>query len=179
MQDVVTGTTMSTEAFRALPETNAAIVEHIQGVVYVDSPVDPHQEVVLNTALLLRTLAPQGKTRIAPLDVYLGDDTVQPGVFWVAPDSDCNRTLDNRWQGPPDLICEVLSRTTAQYDRPGGEKFRLYQQHGIREYWIIDPIYQSVEVFVAFERQGEFWPGQQFRSPVLEADIEVTRIFEE
>ena len=33
MQNVVTGTTMTTEAFRALPETNEAIIEHIQGVV--------------------------------------------------------------------------------------------------------------------------------------------------
>lgn len=179
MQNVATGTQMSTGAFRALPETNEAIIEHIDGVVYTDSPVDPHQEVVLNVAMLCRVLAPQGKTRIAPMDVYLGADTVQPDVFWVAPESACARTPNNKWQGPPDLVCEVLSTTTAQHDKPAGAKFTLYQQHGVGEYWIVDPIYQSVEVYTNFEKQGEFWPGQTFQSQVLDAEIDVNRIFEE
>ncbi len=174
----MTGRRMDTRTFRALPETNEAIIEHIHGVVYVDSPVDPHQDVVLNTALLLRTTAPQGRTRIAPMDVYLGDDTVQPDVFWVAPESDCALRPDNRWQGPPDLVVEVLSPTTAQRDKEGGQKFELYRQYQVREYWIIDPVYQSVEVFAQFQRTGEFWSGQSFRSPLLGIEIAVARIFE-
>lgn len=174
----LTGQRMSVSEFRALPETNEAIIEHINGVVFVDSPVDPHQEVVLNAALLVKALAPQGKTRVAPMDVYLGNDTVQPDVFWVAPESECILRPDNRWQGPPDLVIEVLSPTTAQRDKEGGVKFQLYQQHGVREYWIIDPVYQSIEVFAQFNRLGEFWSGQTFQSPLLGAEVTVTRIFE-
>ena len=174
----LTGRQMSTERFRALPETNEAVIEHIDGVVYVDSPVDPHQEVVLNVVLLLKALAPQGRMRFAPMDVYLGDDTVQPDVFWVAPESSCVLRPDNRWQGPPDLVVEVLSPTTAQRDKEGGSKFQLYQQQGVREYWIIDPIYQSIEVFVNSARTGEFWSGQTFRSMLLDSQIDVSRLFE-
>lgn len=174
----LTGRQMSTERFRALPETNEAVMEHIDGVVYVDSPVDPHQEVVLNVVLLLKAVAPQGRVRFAPMDVYLGEDTVQPDVFWVAPESSCALRPYNRWQGPPDLTVEVLSPTTAQRDKEGGQKFQLYQQHGVREYWIIDPIYQSIEIFVDFERLGEFWSGQSFPSPLLDAEIAVARIFQ-
>jgi hypothetical protein len=58
----LTGQRMSVQAFRALPETNEAVIEHIGGVVFVDSPIDPHQEVVLNAALLVKATAPQGKT---------------------------------------------------------------------------------------------------------------------
>jgi Uma2 family endonuclease len=167
----LTGQRMSVQAFRALPETNEAVIEHINGVVFVDSPVDPHQEVALNAALLVKALAPQGKTRVAPMDVYLGDDTVQPDVFWIAPESECVLLPDNRWQGPPDLVIEVLFPTTAQRDKEGGVKFQLYQQHGVREYWIIDPIYQSIEVFAQFNRLGEFWSGQTFQSPLLGTEV--------
>ena len=40
-------------------------------------------------------------------------------------------------EGPPDLVVEVLSRRTAERDT--GPKFAEYEQHGVREYWILDP----------------------------------------
>lgn len=43
----------------------------------------------------------------------------------------------------PDFIAEVLSPSTTRNDR--GIKFRDYAAHGVREYWIIDPIAQTVE----------------------------------
>ena len=42
----------------------------------------------------------------------------------------------------PDLIVEILSKSTAKFDR--GIKFEDYAAHGVREYWIIDPVRQSV-----------------------------------
>ncbi len=39
--------------------------------------------------------------------------------------------------GAPDLVVEILSPRTA--DRDVGPKFAEYEQHGVREYWVLDP----------------------------------------
>lgn len=44
----------------------------------------------------------------------------------------------------PDLIVEVLSPTTEVRDR--GVKFTGYASHGVGEYWIIDPLAETVEL---------------------------------
>ena len=48
--------------------------------------------------------------------------------------------------GAPDLVVEVLSPGTARYDR--GHKKSMYEKHGIREYWIVNPADRSVEQYV-------------------------------
>jgi len=53
---------------------------------------------------------------------------------------------------------------------------------GVREYWLVDPEDQSVEVFVLregrYEQLGRFRPGEQVRSVLLEGfSVEVEPIF--
>ena len=43
----------------------------------------------------------------------------------------------NHIEGAPDLVVEVLSPRTA--DRDIGPKFAEYEQHGVIEYWVLDP----------------------------------------
>ena len=47
-------------------------------------------------------------------------------------------------KGAPDLIIEVLSPSTQRHDRL--VKYNLYQWAGVREYWLVDPQYQTVQV---------------------------------
>ena len=47
--------------------------------------------------------------------------------------------------GAPDLIVEVLSPSTARYDR--GHKRDVYEKHGVREYWLVNPMDRSVEQY--------------------------------
>ena len=48
--------------------------------------------------------------------------------------------------GTPDLVVEVLSPSTGQYDR--GHKKDVYERHGVREYWLVNPADRSVEQYV-------------------------------
>jgi len=48
--------------------------------------------------------------------------------------------------GAPDLVVEVLSPKTAKIDR--GKKKDLYQENGVKEYWLIEPAAKSVEIYL-------------------------------
>ena len=59
-------------------------------------------------------------------------------------------------QGAPDLVVEVLSPSTARYDKK--KKSQLYFKNGVKEYWLVDPDQQLVEVFIAGEKEWR-WAG--------------------
>ena len=46
---------------------------------------------------------------------------------------------------PPDLVVEVISRSTGVRDR--GRKMQLYARFGVPEYWIVDPVANTIEVY--------------------------------
>ena len=59
---------------------------------------------------------------------------------------DPSKLKDDGVYGPPDLVVEVLSPSTAKNDR--GKKKEIYEKHGIKEYWIISVLERSVEVYL-------------------------------
>lgn len=166
----VTTLKMTLDEFLALPETNR--IEHlIDGEYYMSPPpLDDHQRIVGNVYQVLLALTPPGTLRIAPTGVVLDEDLVEPDVFWArAGSTDCQLVNRKYWHGPPDLVVEVLSPGTADMDT--GRKFRPYEQHGVREYWIINPRHEEIEVWPLaegkFARLGLFTPEDTFTSAVL------------
>jgi Uma2 family endonuclease len=92
-----------------------------------------------------------GQFFVAPLDVEFDPHNVpQPDVMVVLPGGKCT-IGDTRLIGAPDLIVEVLSPDTNQVDRR--EKFRLYERHGVREYWLIEPGEMRLEAWALQERR--------------------------
>jgi Uma2 family endonuclease len=166
---------MTASAFARLPESNLPTELLYGEIVVTPASKDPHQDVVLSAAIFLKGLAKQspgsGLVKVAPLDVYLDKYTVvQPDVFWVSGTrSRCKLGDDGYWHGAPDLIIEVLSPATTQRDKI--DKFRLYQEHGVREYWIADPAARYVEVWLlegsTYQHRGTFGPDESFASTVL------------
>ena len=115
--------------------------EILDGVVSaMSAPTRPHQEVA---AQLWRELDRQfstsnaGRAWIAPLDVVFGEDTVlQPDVIAVRSERlEIART--EAVFGAPDFVAEILSPSTSPRDSL--DKRLVYERHGVREYWILDP----------------------------------------
>jgi Uma2 family endonuclease len=93
----------------------------------------------------------------APFDVFLSDDTVVQPDFGIV--CDLTKVTDNGIKGIPDFIVEVLSPTSLKRD--AHEKFDLYEKHGIKEYWIINPIEQCVNVFL-LQSDGKYDNGTPY-----------------
>jgi len=108
------------------------------------------------------------------------NNVYEPDVLHVAPDSQCE-IGEKRLVGAPDLVVEVLSPGTAKHDRQ--QKYEAYQRHGVREYWIVAPAYDVIEVWNleegAFRRQGAYAGSDQFPSSVLGETVSVPQIFGE
>jgi Uma2 family endonuclease len=155
--------------------------ELIKGEVIEMAPaIVSHQDIVLNTAFVLKPLIPGGRIYVSPIEVYLDENNIpQPDLVWVAANSIC-KVERTRLVGAPDLVVEVLSPSTAKRDKT--DKFSLYEQHGSREYWIIDPEYKQIEVWTRsadkFERQNVYGVGDTFTSAALGGKtVEVTPFF--
>lgn len=67
----------------------------------------------------------------------------------------------------PDLIVEVLSPSTEARDR--GVKFTDYASHGVREYWLVDPVAESVEVHRLAE--GSYAPAARETEGVVLSEV--------
>ena len=78
----------------------------------------------------------------APTDVQLSEiDIVQPDLL-VIEASRRSMVSPKKVTGPPDLVVEIVSESTARKDRE--LKRDLYQRAGVPEYWLVDPESQQV-----------------------------------
>ena len=85
-------------------------------------------------------------------DVVLSEhDTVRPDLLFVSKDRLHIITADNV-QGAPDLVVEIRSPSTARQDWT--TKRDLYERHGVKEYWLVDP--EAATVAVLLLEEGEF-----------------------
>ena len=79
------------------------------------------------------------------MDVYFSDTEVyQPDIIFIAKDN-TTVEVDKIIKGPPDLVIEILSPGTAYYDLR--HKADVYAESGVREYWVVDPMDNRVDVF--------------------------------
>ena len=108
------------------------------------------------------------------------DTMVEPDISVV-----CDRDkLDGKGcKGAPDMVIEILSPSTHRHDRI--TKYNLYQRAGVREYWIVEPETQTVQVFLRNEN-GLLLPHESYsREDVAKVNalngcfIELHRVFAE
>lgn len=120
------------------------------------SPQPIHQEISMQLSIEIGSYLRGKECRAfaAPIDVFLFEDTNQKWIDenvrnWVIPDlivvCDPNKIKRNKILGAPDLVVEIISASSAKIDRI--DKSLAYQRAGVKEYWIIDPANQLVEVY--------------------------------
>ena len=86
-----------------------------------------------------------GKLFYAPCDVVLSNtDVVQPDLLFVSREREHLLSNGENVRGAPDLAVEILSPATADRDR--GYKRELYGRHGVTEFWLVDPIAETVSI---------------------------------
>ncbi len=169
---------------REMPETMDRY-EIIDGVLFMSpsAHVRRHQTVVGNLHLAFSNWVLEhalGRVFIAPADVVAAPGrVVQPDLFFIAKER--LHIVDAYVAGAPDLVVEVISPSSIDYDRT--TKFDLYEEIGVREYWLADPDDRSVEVFVLrgarFALLGRFVAGEAARSALLDGfSVAVEQLFD-
>ena len=149
------------------------------------APSTIHQDVSGNIVLELKAFVRKndlGKIYYAPYDVVLSKHTiVQPDLLFVTNENKKIITEKNI-QGAPDLIIEILSPATAYHDLV--EKKKIYQQFGVKEYWIVDPKMLWIEVYVLEEGKYQLFQRSEksgtVQSKIIAGfEIPLSKIFEQ
>jgi len=120
------------------------------------SPTRKHQETSFKLVRCIGNYLYKKSCKIyySPSDVRLPDKqsnksdnkiytVVQPDIFVVC---DLSKLDDRGCLGAPDLIIEIISAKNSKRDVK--DKFKIYEEHGVREYWIVNPNDENVNVFL-------------------------------
>jgi len=127
--------------------------EFINGEIVVHSPVKQHHsEASENLFTLLKMYVRKhglGIVRHEKTLIILTRNDYEPDVCFFLADKARTFTPTQSKFPAPDLIVEVLSESTEAIDR--GVKFEDYAAHGVGEYWIVDPVAETIEQYLLHE----------------------------
>ncbi len=157
--------------YQKLPE--GAPYQLIGGeLVMSPAPTLQHQRIIGKIFTLLTEYVNKkqlGEIFISPVDVYLDtENTFQPDIVFVSKERAAIMD-EQKINGAPDLVVEILSPSTAYYDLK--KKKEMYEKYGVKEYWIVDPMEKTIDVLV--HRNGSFTLNAQAKmnQPIASAII--------
>lgn len=139
------------------------MVELIKGYVHrmAPAPLSNHQEVSGEIFVEIHNILKPKKCKIyhAPFDVRLQRNidneqvttVVQPDICVVC---DTSKIDERGCNGAPDLIVEILSPSTSRKDVK--DKFEVYEESGVKEYWIVEPVDKLIDVFALSDNKYQF-----------------------
>lgn len=165
--------------------------ELINGIVYdmTPAPAKQHADVLSELFFAFKDYFSDKpcKVYVAPFDVRLpeadeSDDrirtVVQPDILVVCD----QKKLDQKGcRGAPDLVIEILSPSTASKDCI--IKRALYEKHGVKEFWTVDPVNRLVTVYVInsaglYDKPQMFDDQANIKVSIFEGlEIDASKIF--
>ena len=104
---------------------------------------------------------------------------MQPDLYVVC---DLSKMDDKGCLGAPDFIIEIVSPGSSKRDI--NDKFEIYQEHGVREYWIVNPNDKNIIVFVLDEKgkyqlKGMYAGDDKIPVNIFDGDLQIdlTEVF--
>ncbi|WP_310558572.1 Uma2 family endonuclease [Flavobacterium sp.] len=165
-------------------------VELIKGFIRQMSPAPNrfHQVVARNiTGIFLNAFIKHScNVYFAPFDVRLPIPSKKKDTTVVQPDicvvCDKSKLDDAGCNGAPELMIEILSPNNSKHDVD--TKFKLYEEAGVLEYWIVEPVEKIIFVYtlvngkyIGLKPQTE---GENIQSPLFpDLKIAIIDVFEE
>jgi Uma2 family endonuclease len=92
-------------------------------------------------------------------------DILQPDISVIC---DKSKLDENGCVGAPDMVIEIQSRSTANYDLT--KKFKLYERAGVKEYWIVYPKTSEVDVFL-LQDNGKYGEKTKYKEGKIAVSI--------
>lgn len=158
MGDPATQEIRWTTADLALVPDDGKRYELIDGVICMSKqPHWHHQDTCFNICRALNVWSEGsglGRALIAPGLIFGDYDNVVPDVAWVTSDKLASLIDEaGHLTGAPDLAVEVLSPGPENARRDRELKRKLYSVRGVREYWIVDWVGRTMEVYRRHDAQ--------------------------
>ncbi|QGU94409.1 Uma2 family endonuclease [Clostridium bovifaecis] len=178
---------MTLKEFYHMREISNELMEFIDGTVYMSpSPSTKHQRISGRLYVeLFNYLEGKGcEVFDAPFDIVLHKEDIEEDKI-VIPDlsviGDKSGLNEQNYKGVPTLIVEILSPSNQSHDLV--LKLNLYMQYGVKEYWIVNPMLDSIQVYSLDENGGYIQKDNKvskgvINSKVLEGfKVDVEKIF--
>jgi Uma2 family endonuclease len=120
----------------------------------VEVPTDVHEYIVAMLTMFIMGWACQTKRGYAFVSGYKVKISERRGVMpdlqlYLHKNKSAKRSEQGLVEGHPDLAIEILSPTSARYDRV--IKLGYYASIGVPEYWVVDPAARTLERLVLHE----------------------------
>lgn len=149
---------LTREEFYQLREETEQLMEYVDGVIFMSASTSTqHQRISGRLHAQLFYLLDGSPCEVfhAPFDIELKNKEME-GDTIVIPDLSviCDKTdlADDKYIGVPTIIFEIVNPSNQSHDLVF--KLNLYMQYGVKEYWIINPLLNTVQVYVLDDTGG-------------------------
>ncbi len=170
--------------YRTFPDNDGIRKEIIEGELFMSpAPSMKHQSISKRLFRILDdyiTKNKLGEVWYAPCDVIFSNiNVMQPDILFISNENSKILTALNI-KGAPDLIVEIISPSTVENDRI--YKKLVYEKFGVKEYWVVDPDEERIEVWALedgrFELFHQAGKGQKVKSKLLnDLELDLSQVF--
>jgi Uma2 family endonuclease len=140
---------MTARQFLELGEDPPGVrLELVDGEIAVSpSPIPDHSYIVVTLGTILHVHIDERDLGqlFTDVDTIFGEHDVRRPDLLFFRKGRLHLIGNKAMEGPPDLAVEIVSPSSVKTDRR--DKFKLYAQGKVRNYWIVDPRMRTIEAY--------------------------------